>query len=850
MSENQNDISGKVGLNTTDFKAGISEINRSINVIKSEFQAAAAGMDDWSKSAEGLETRINALSGITELQQKKIANLKVEYERIAVAEGESSKAAQDLAIKINKEQAALNSNEKELKQCKDDLNNFAKEEDHAAEKSEKLHSALGKIGLALGKVGSTIGKAAVTSIAAVGAVAVAAAAGTIKLMKSSLESADNIQRLADVTGFTAEQIQELKYAGTKLDVELETMTGAQTKLIKAMAAAEKPTSAQAKAFSELGIKTQDANGHLRDSKAVMFEALGALGGIGNETERDALAMTLFGKSARDLNPLIKAGTAELANLTAEAHRNGAVLTNEQIAALDTFGDNVDAFKLDIKGLGASVAAGLLPAFSSVLDTLEGLIPAVGAAIKSGDWSAVGTQIATALGGMFSKFANALPQLAQVASSILTSIALAIVTAMPTVLPALVSTGVQFLQTIVTTIANNAPMLIEAFSTAITQLIAGIAPLLPQIAMLAIQLLSSLAQAIMANLPMIIQAGIDTLIALINGLTITIPQLIPAIVSAITLVIQTIVQNLPLIIDAGLQLLIAVIQGIVNALPQLIQMITDMIPMIVQTILENLPKIIDAGISILMSIINGIVESLPKLIDEIINMIPKIVKAIIDNLPKIIAAGIKIIMAVLEGIITNLPQIIGEFIKMIPTIAKTIIDNMGDIVVVGGQLIWALIKGLGEAAWNLISKAGQLAGDFVTGIWNGIKSAAGWLWEKVKGFFEGIVDSVKKALGIASPSKVMAGIGKNMALGVGTGWTASMGRVTKDMLNSLNKETGKLQAQAAISISGGGNAGADGTQVLTNNYNMNYTINSPRALSLRDLRQEMLLAEQRQALLRG
>ena len=61
----------------------------------------------------------------------------------------------------------------------------------------------------------------------------------------------------------------------------------------------------------------------------------------------------------------------------------------------------------------------------------------------------------------------------------------------------------------------------------------------------------------------------------------------------------------------------------------------------------------------------------------------------------------------------------------------------------------------------------------------------WLWNNVKGFFNGIVDGVKGILGIHSPSKVFAGIGENMALGLGEGWNDEFGAVKKGVVDGMD-----------------------------------------------------------------
>ena len=114
------------------------------------------------------------------------------------------------------------------------------------------------------------------------------------------------------------------------------------------------------AFNTLGVKTVDSNGNLRDSQAVFDDVIDALGKIENPVERDALAMQIFGKSAQELNPLIKAGSDELARLAQEAHDVGAVMDEETVAGLEAFDDTVASIQAGVKGMLGTLAGQFLP----------------------------------------------------------------------------------------------------------------------------------------------------------------------------------------------------------------------------------------------------------------------------------------------------------------------------------------------------------------------------------------------------------------------------------------------------------------------------------------------------------
>lgn len=106
-----------------------------------------------------------------------------------------------------------------------------------------------------------------------------------------------------------------------------------------------------------------------------------------------------------------------------------------------------------------------------------------------------------------------------------------------------------------------------------------------------------------------------------------------------------------------------------------------------------------------------------------------------------------------------------------------------------QLVSAVINGVA----SLPSQMASVGYNIVTGVWNGICNAAGWFRRQVQSFFSGIVDGVKNALGIHSPSRVFQDeIGKYMAQGAGVGFTNELGNVEED----INKSLGTLTKNVA------------------------------------------------------
>lgn len=231
----------------------------------------------------------------------------------------------------------------------------------------------------------------------------------------------------------------------------------------------------------------------------------------------------------------------------------------------------------------------------------------------------------------------------------------------------------------------------------------------------------------------------------------------------------------------------VIQGMTQLITQASQTI---IPLAVETLLQNLPSIVAAGMDMVMAIVTGILDNIDLLIDCTLGLIDVVVDKLIENLPKLIEGGIRLIIALSVGLIKAIPQLV----EKIP------------------EIILALVEGFAAGASQII----EVGKNIVRGIWDGIKAMASWIKDKVTWFFSGIVNDVKGFLGIHSPSRVFAGIGKFMAEGLGDGWDSQFSKVKRDIENGLDFDAANIglnvrtfaqpafsQMQPALAMSGYG-----------------------------------------------
>lgn len=344
-----------------------------------------------------------------------------------------------------------------------------------------------------------------------------------------------------------------------------------------------------------------------------------------------------------------------------------------------------------------------------------------------------------------------------------------------------------------------PSLVEGATNLVTGLMAALPSVLSVLADVAPTVINTLVPALIELLPQITQTGIDVIVSLAQGIADALPQLIPAATDAIIKIVEVLTspENLGNLIDAALAIILALVDGLVDATPKLIAAVPDVITNLVTAIIANMPKILEAGVEITMALADGLIKAIPELIAAIPNLILGIVQGIIDNLPAIIMAGPKIIAALATGLIEAIP----------------------DIVMVIPQLIRSIVDTFLSFDWGSIGK------NIVEGIKNGFVNMWNSFKQTVENVFTGLVDGVKSFLGIASPSKVFAGIGGYMAEGLGQGFDKEFSNVKRGIQSQLDFGT------MTFGMSSFGHLPALAGAGTTNNY---YNINADRVKQFNDI----------------
>ena len=599
-------LGASFSIDVTNLKAGLTQANRLIRESESQFKAAAAGLDDWTKSEEGVNAKIKSLNEITDIQRKKVAALQQEYQRL-IDNGldPTSREAVTLRTRINQEEAALASNEKELRKQTSALKDVGKSSDEAG----KSVSNFGSVAKAAGAVAATAFAAAA---AAVGA-----------LMKKSLDSfAEYEQLVGGVETLYKENADQLmgyaekayQTAGMSANEYMSNVTSFSAALISSLGGdTEKAAATADRAMRDI---SDNANKMGTDMQSIVdtyqslargnYQMLDNLklgyGGTKTELERliaDASKMTDVQK---DLNVSVKEGDTSFANI---------------VNAISVVQSN-----MGIMGTTAKEAS----------TTIQGSVGAMKAA-----WANLVTGIADETADIDALITNFIDSLTTAFENILPRLTI--------IVQGIVQMAQRLLPQIPALIQEMLPVVVEG----IIGLLDGIVAVFPTIINTILGVIPQLLDALIKMLPTILTTIVDIVVQIINALTAMIPDIVTAIMEVLPTLIQALIDAIPQLLDASIQFLMA----IVDALPYIINALIDNLPQIIETtitmLINNQTAVLQGAIQLFM----GIVKAIPKIITNLVKRMPEIIQAIVNGLKNgfsdMVSVGGELIEGLWEGI---------------------------------------------------------------------------------------------------------------------------------------------------------------------------------------------------------
>lgn len=336
-------MAGRIAGITIEIGGNTTKLQKALSGVDKQLRATQANLKDVDKLL-----KLNP--GNTELLTQKQKNLS-EAINLTKDRLEQLKSAQSGVEKGSAEWDAIQreiiETEGKLKGLQGEMRNFG------SVSAQQLKAVGSKLQEAGGKI-EEVGR----KLSGISAGAAAVGTGLLKLGYDAVTSADDINTLAKQTGISTDEIQKMQYAADLVDVSLEDITGALRKMKTHM----DPTN---ETFQKLGVSVTNADGSLRSATDVFYDSIDALSKVQNETERDQLAMALFGKSADQLAGIIDDGGAALKQYGTEAENLGLIMSGETLDALNQTNDVIDQTKARLAGtmaqIGADVATVLGPA---------------------------------------------------------------------------------------------------------------------------------------------------------------------------------------------------------------------------------------------------------------------------------------------------------------------------------------------------------------------------------------------------------------------------------------------------------------------------------------------------------
>lgn len=231
--------------------------------------------------------------------------------------------------------------------------------------------------------------------------------------------------------------------------------------------------------------------------------------------------------------------------------------------------------------------------------------------------------------------------------------------------------------------------------------------------------------------------------LIEAFAAIVPDLVQSLADLLPMLVTTVLAMIPVLLTTAIELFTALVEAVVEITPQLIDTIVELLPELVDSIVSMLPGILDAAIELFTAIVDSLPIILPVLLKAILDLLPKIIDSLISMMPALIDGAFQLFTGLITALVNMTPQLLTSVLGLIPQMVSTIIGAIPQLVRAGYEVVAGFARGI-------INNAPRILGD------------------AIRSMGDTLVNGVKSFLGIASPSKVFAGIGGDVVAGLEKG----------------------------------------------------------------------------------
>lgn len=517
----------------------------------------------------------------------------------------------------------------------------------------------------------------------------------------------------------------------------------------------KPTDDVALAMDQMGISLTNSDGSMKSLDEVMRDLRKSFSGL-SEAEKTNMAATLAGQEAMSgLLAIVNASDEDFQSLQDSIYNCDGAAADMAATMQDNLQGQITILKSSLEGLGIEIYESMQEPLTGLAKTGIETVNELTAAFKSGGTEGLieaGTKLVSDL---LLGVANTLPEIITAASTII--------------------------QSVVDNLNANMPQVMAAGGQILMSLGNGIISVIGSLGTLAYGIVTSFISNIIQQAPTLISGGIQIISNIGEGLKQAIPEFLANALPIVADFTESLKTNAGLLVDAGIQFIYNIVDGIIKSLPDLIAYLPTIIKNVADIINENVPKLFICGANIIIKLLNGIVENIPNLIAEF----PKIVETIISVIGAVNWIGLG--KSVITGIVNGIKALFNSAPKALENIAKSAFNNFKGIdwKSLGSGLINKISSGISSLVSEIPNALKNIATNcmkafqntdwwnvgknIISGVSSGVSGAAGNLVDAAVNAAKNAIDTVKRWLGIHSPSKrARDEIGVNMIAGIGEG----------------------------------------------------------------------------------
>ena len=561
-----------------------------------------------------------------------------------------------------------------------------------------------------------------------------------------------------------------------------------------------PTDKAAQAMANLGLEVFDASGNMRPMNEIFKDLDSALSGM-SEGEKTQVLNEIFNKVDLKSAQAMLAGCGEEFDALTDALSD---CDGAMAAMADTMNDTLEG---DLKSLSSKTEAFGIAIYDNLNEPLRELaqlggeyISQLTAAFKEGGFEGLAESLGDVLGQAITKMSEYLPMVLEMGASVVRNL----IDGLISNISIISESASQILLTIVNCAVDILPDILVAGMQIITSLAQGIAESAPQLADAAAKGLNQLINGIIQNIPVLINALMSVIMSLAESLVDNTEPLLDAIFEAVGILAELLMENIGPLIEAAAEIIIALADYISENSDEIAEVVVEIIVTLISCIAEHIPDLLIAAAAVAKALIDCLISLAEELLgqlgiffddcisaieewfsdvisdiaesaEEIFDSISEWFDNVGDTIGEALESTFDTVSEWFEDMINAAYEAASDFVENIMDFVSELPENISDELLNALDAVkeWAsdlmekgrnaakdLVDAIVTGVMSLPEKLKDIGRQLVEGLWDGIKSAAGWLKDKVDDFAGGLVDDFKDVFGIHSPSRVMRDTAKH------------------------------------------------------------------------------------------